>query len=83
MDFDSLLNHYFGTADLSAVAPAQLEAGFEQLAVDFGLEQEPGRRFALWTLMYVLEIAPDPEDAFETEKERSAARMFAQIAEQS
>lgn len=79
MDLDTLLHHYFGTADLAAVAPDRLDSGREQLALDFGIEQEPGRRFALWALMYVLDIAPDPEEAFETDKERSAARMFAAL----
>lgn len=81
MDLDILLHHYFGTDDLASLAAARLESGQEQLAVDFSVERDPGRRFALWTLMCVLDFAPDPDEVFETEKERSAARLFAQLTE--
>lgn len=80
MDLDTLLHHYFGTDDIAGVPTERLERGREQLAIDFGKESEPGRRFALWSLMFVLDIAPDPEEAFETERERSAARTLASLA---
>ena len=51
MDFDDQLRRYFATADLSAVTPDALQAGIEKMRVDFGLEQDRARRFALWSLL--------------------------------
>lgn len=64
MDFDLLLTHYFGTSDLEQADEASLVLGQEKLVLDFGTEQEPGRRFALWVLMEALDIAPVPAEAF-------------------
>lgn len=76
MDFDDQLRRYFGTGDLDAIAPAALEAGIERMAVDLGMEQDRGRRFALWTLMYLLGAAPDLDVAFKDAEDRDAARDF-------
>jgi len=76
MDFDDQLRRYFGTADFAAITPPALEAGIERMAVDFGMEQDRGRRFALWTLMYLLGSAPDLDIAFEAAEDRDAARDF-------
>jgi hypothetical protein len=65
MDLDQLLRHYFGTDDPDAVDPAQAALGKEKLAVDFGIERDPARRFALWTLMDAFGFAPPPAEAFE------------------
>ncbi len=46
------------------------------MRVDFGLETNPGRRFALWALMYMLDVAPDLDVAFKDESERNTARDF-------
>jgi hypothetical protein len=43
--------------------PARLSGG-ETLSIDFGKEQELGRKFALWVLMDAIGIAPLPADAF-------------------
>ena len=67
MDLDTLLTHYFGSEDPDAIDPAQLVLGKEKLAVDFGVERDPGRRFALWTLMDAFGFAPLPAEAFEKE----------------
>jgi hypothetical protein len=64
MDLDALLVHYFGSGDLAAVSPDALARGREALAVDFGKEQEPGRKFALWVVMEALGFAPLPAEAF-------------------
>ncbi|WBO23356.1 hypothetical protein [Sphingomonas abietis] len=64
MDIDALLQHYFGTDDPDTITDLGFTIGSERLRVDFGTEQEPGRRFALWTLMEVFGIAPTPADAF-------------------
>lgn len=74
MNFDDLLQRYFDTAELSEVSPAMLEAGIDRLRVDFGLETERSRRFALWSLLYMLGHAPDLDIAFEEEEDREAAR---------
>lgn len=76
MEFDDQLLRYFGTADLSAVTPAALESGTDRMVVDLGLEQDRGRRFALWTILYMLGAAPDLDVAFKDEKDRDAARDF-------
>lgn len=74
MDFDDLLWRYFGTTDLSQATPAVQEAGLDRLRVDFGLETDRGRRFALWSVLYMLGQAPDLDVAFKTEADREAAR---------
>jgi hypothetical protein len=74
MDMADLLQRYFGTRNLEDIAPAALPAGVERMRVDFGMEQERGPRFALWTLLLVLGGAPDLDVAFEHEEDREAAR---------
>lgn len=76
MDFDDQLQRYFATADLESVSPAMLESGKERLAVDFGLEKDRGRRFAMWALMHILGNAPDLDIAFKDRAEQEAARDF-------
>ena len=76
MDLDDLLRRYFGTADIAQVAPAAQEAGIEHLRVDFGLEKDRGKRFALWSLLYLMGAAPDLDVAFKDPADRDAARDF-------
>ena len=64
MDLDALLRHYFGTDDPDTIDGVRLALGKERLTLAFGLERDPGRRFALWTLMEVFGIAPLPAEAF-------------------
>src|SRR5690606_20079668 len=66
MNFDDLLDRYFGTADLAAASPAAREAGIDRLRVDFGLESDRGRKFALWAVLYMLGEAPDLDVAFKS-----------------
>lgn len=81
MDYDDQLRRYFGTADLASVPGAALAAGIERMQVDFGLEQDRGRRFALWTLMHMLGAAPDLDVAFAERADRDAARAFIELTE--
>ncbi|CAA9524317.1 MAG: hypothetical protein AVDCRST_MAG31-1800 [uncultured Sphingomonas sp.] len=74
MNFDDLLWRYFGTSDLSEVSHAVLEAGTDRLQVDMGLERDRQRRFALWSVLYLLGHAPDLDVAFKDEDDRDAAR---------
>lgn len=74
MDFDELLERYFGTSDLAEASSAVREAGIDRLRVDLGLEKDSARKFALWSLLYMLGHAPDIDVAFEDEAERDAAR---------
>lgn len=76
MTFDDQLHRYFGTADLDAIAPPALAAGIERMRVDFGLERDRARRFALWSLLFLLDAAPDLETAFADPADREAARAF-------
>jgi hypothetical protein len=81
MDLDDLLRRYFATSDLASVPPAALEAGAERMRVDFGLERDRGRRFALWVLMHMLDRAPDLDVAFDDPADRDAARSFMEMTE--
>ena len=74
MDFDDLLQRYFGTSDLAEASPAVQAAGVDRLRVDFGLETDRGRKFALWAVLYMLGEAPDLDVAFKDEADREAAR---------
>ncbi|ROT96948.1 hypothetical protein EB810_03175 [Altererythrobacter sp. FM1] len=74
MDMNDLMLRYFGTLDLSAVAPAALPAGIDRMQVDFGLEKDRGKRFALWSLLHLFDAAPDLDVAFKDEADREAAR---------
>ena len=80
MDLDDQLRRYFGTDDPATLTPSGLEAGIERMRVDFGLtpddETGQGRRFALWTLLYLFGAAPDLDVAFSDEADREAARDF-------
>lgn len=76
MDLDDQFRRYFGTADLSQVPEEAVGAGIERMAVDFGMETDPARRFALWTILYMLGAAPALDVAFEDEKDRDSARDF-------
>ena len=83
MDFHDLLLRYFGTSDLGSVAPEALSAGMEHIRVDFGLQTDASRRFALWTLMYMLGDAPDLDVAFKDAGERDAARNFMDLVDRA
>jgi hypothetical protein len=76
MDFDDLLRRYFATPDLDAVTPAAQEAGIDRMLVDFGMERDRGKRFAIWSLLYLLGAAPDLDVAFKDDADREAARNF-------
>ena len=73
MDLDALLQHFFGTDEPFALPDEEFERGLEKLRIGFGVEREPGRRFALWTLMDGLGIAPLPAEAFAKEPRLKAA----------
>ena len=83
MDFHDQLQRYFGTTDLAAVTPATLEGGIEHMFVDFGLEQDRARRFALWTVMHMLGSAPALDVAFKDEADRNAARDFMDLVDRA
>ena len=74
MNLDDLLHRYFGTSNLSEASPAVQEAGVDRLRVDFGLETDRAKRFALWSLLYMLGHAPDLDVAFKHDADQQAAR---------
>jgi hypothetical protein len=74
MDMADLLHRYFGTRDLAGISPAALPDGIERMRVDFGMTQDRGQRFALWSLLVALGDAPDLDVAFPHEEDREAAR---------
>jgi hypothetical protein len=79
MDFDDLLRRYFATSDLDGVTPAAQEAGIDRMLVDFGMERDRGKRFAIWSLLYLLGAAPDLDVAFKDNADREAARNFVDL----
>ena len=81
MDFDELLLRFFGTADIDTLPPERLVKGVELLQPQFRVERDKERRFALWCLMYMLGVAPEPDDAFQDEDEREDARDFMEEAD--
>ena len=83
MDFDDQLRRYFGTTDLAALPSEALAAGIERMQVDLGLEQDRGRRFAMWALLHMLGAAPDLDAAFEEAADRDAARNFMDLTDRS
>ncbi len=81
MDLDQLLTHYFGTADLDAIPQDRMDAARERMAIDFGVERDPSRKFALWTVMDALGFAPVPAEAFEKQPAlRAAAERYLDAA---
>ena len=76
MDLDDLLRRYFSSTDIATVSPDVLASGLERCQVDLGLEQDRGKRFALWALLYMLGSAPDLEAAFKDADDQEAARNF-------
>ncbi|OYX62906.1 MAG: hypothetical protein B7Y88_13695 [Sphingomonadales bacterium 32-64-17] len=76
MQLDDLLQRYFATTDLSGVGPDTFAAGIEHCRVDLGLEEDRGKRFALWSFLHMFGSAPDLDVAFENEEDREAARNF-------
>lgn len=74
MNLDDLLTRYFGTATLDNLAPGARAAGVERILVDLGLSRDRRHRFALWSLLHMLDAAPDPDIAFHDPADRDAAR---------
>ena len=83
MEFDDQMRRFFGTDDLGAVSPAAMTSGVERMQVEFGLEADKGRRFAMWSLLYMLGSAPDLDVAFKDERDRDAARTFMDLLDQA
>ncbi|MEA3388145.1 hypothetical protein [Sphingobium sp. CCH11-B1] len=81
MQFDDQLRRYFGGIDLDALTPDALVSGMERMRVDLGLEKDRGRRFALWSLLFLLGDAPDLDVTFDDPADRDAARTFMDLAE--
>ena len=76
MNLDTLLVRYFRTADLGMVGAETLASGIERCQVDLGLEQDRGKRFALWAMLYLLGSAPDLEAVFDKADDWDSARNF-------
>lgn len=70
MEFDDQMRRFFGTDDLGAVSPEGLASGIEHMRVEFGLETDKGRRFAMWSLLYMLGSGPDLDVAFKDPRAR-------------
>jgi len=73
MELDALLLHFFGPEDPASLTAAEYDLAIERLKIGFGIEREPGRKFALWCLMDALDVAPLPAEAFAKEPALKAA----------
>ncbi|MEP6263812.1 MAG: hypothetical protein ABJ057_03515 [Erythrobacter sp.] len=73
---NALLLRYFGTTEMAELTPKAIPAASERMLVDLGMETDPGKRFALWSLLYLLDASPELDVVFEEESEREAARNF-------
>lgn len=76
MQLDDLLHRYFGARSLDELEDGARVAGLEKMQVDLGLSRDRGQRFALWSVLYLLDAAPDLEVAFPDMGDRDAARNF-------
>ena len=83
MEFDDQMRRFFGTDDLGAVSPEGIASGIERMRVEFGLETDKGRRFAMWSLLYMLGSAPDLDVAFKDARDREAARAFMDLLDRA
>ncbi len=83
MNLEDQFLRYFGSTDLASVTPAALEGGIERMRVDFGLEKDRNRRFALWAVLHMLGAAPDLDIAFKDAADREAARDFMDLIDRS
>lgn len=81
MQLDDQLRRYFGDADPDTLPPEAVAAGMERMRVDLGLERDRDRRFALWSLLFLLGHAPDLDATFDAADDRDAARTFMDLAE--
>lgn len=73
MDLDALIAHFFGTDDPGSLTETEFSLAIERLKIGFGVEREPGRRFALWTLLHAFDEAPLPAEVFAKEPQLKAA----------
>lgn len=73
MELGALIHHFFGTEDPASLTEAEFGRALEKLRIGFGVEREPGRRFALWTLLHAFDQAPLPAEAFAKEPRLKAA----------
>ncbi|MFC3174016.1 hypothetical protein ACFOD9_07130 [Novosphingobium bradum] len=83
MDLDDQLTRHFGSSDLGSLSPEALANGVEKLTVEFGMERDHGRRFAMWCLLHILGAAPDLDIAFPDPADRNAARDFMDLLDQA
>lgn len=83
MDLDDLLQCCFATSNLSQLNPDVLVTGIEKCQIDLGLEQDPGKTFALWALLHMLGSAPDLDATLKSEDDRNAARTLMELLEAS
>lgn len=81
MELDQLLQHFFGCDDPSQLTEREFSRAAEQVGIAFGVERDPGRRFALWSLLAALDQAPLPAEAFASEPTlRAAAEEYLRAA---
>ena len=83
MEYADQMRRFCGTDELGAVSPAAMASGIERMQVEFGLETDKGRKFAMWSLLYMFGSAPDLDVAFKDERDRDAARTFMDLLDRA
>lgn len=73
MELEALIHHFFGTDDPATLTAEEFDRAAEKMKIAFGVEREPGRKFALWTLLHAFDLAPLPAEAFAKEPQLKAA----------
>lgn len=73
------MRRFLGTDDLGAVTTEGLTSECRRV----GLETDKGRRFAIWSLLYMPGSAPDLEVAFSDHADRDAVRTFMVLLDRS
>ena len=81
MDFDQLLVRFFGTDDIATLPPEQLVSGIERLRLQFGLERDSGRRFALWCLISYVPFLWHPLVLISDAGDKSVPGMHSYVSE--
>ncbi|WCT73345.1 hypothetical protein PQ455_17310 [Sphingomonas naphthae] len=80
MDLDLLLQTYFGTPEPETLDDAEIKAGIERVTMALAIEGDPGRRFALWVLLYALDEAPPAAKVFKDPEQLRAAEEYERTA---
>jgi len=78
-DLDELMAEYLGVPWPSEATPADHDRALKRLRCDFAVEPVPGKRIALWALLYQLGESPTLDVAFADPADRTTARALMEL----